>query len=163
MRLPQASSLFSVGKIFETEVAIRAGEATVLADLSLPPETRGLVVFAHGTGSSRHSPRNRQVAEHLGGNGFGTLLMDLLTPDEEREERFTRHHRFDIGLLSRRLVAATRWAHRGGDTAGLPIGYFGASTGAAAALVAAVELADEVSAVVSRGGRPDLAGSALAW
>ena len=129
-------------------------------DLANPPGARGIVLFAHGSGSSRHSPRNRQVAGELNDLGLATLLLDLLTPDEERAERQTRHLRFDIGLLAGRLSAATAWLQAEPSTSGLPIGYFGASTGAAAALVAAADN-DAVAAVVSRGGRPDLAGPAL--
>jgi putative phosphoribosyl transferase len=130
-------------------------------DLAQPPGTGGIVLFAHGTGSSRHSPRNRQVAEHLQRAELGTLLLDLLTADEEQLDLHSRALRFDIGLLARRLVGAIDWltARFGGE---LRAGLFGASTGAAAALVAAAERPDRVAAVVSRGGRPDLAGPALA-
>jgi putative phosphoribosyl transferase len=137
-------------------------EHTVLeGDLSIAADSRGVVLFAHGSGSSRHSPRNRYVAEELQKAGFGTLLMDLLTAEEEALDERTAAMRFDIELLAKRLVAATWWLVDQSDTAGLPIGYFGASTGAAAALVAAADASDLISAVVSRGGRPDLAGSAL--
>jgi putative phosphoribosyl transferase len=129
-------------------------------DLIVPSGAAGVVLFAHGSGSSRHSPRNRQVAEHLHRLGLATLLIDLLTESEEIAERQTRHLRFDIGLLAGRLVAATSWLRAEPATERLALGYFGASTGAAAALVAAAD--SDVSAVVSRGGRPDLAGSALA-
>jgi pimeloyl-ACP methyl ester carboxylesterase len=125
-------------------------------DLVFPPSPRGLVIFAHGSGSSRLSPRNRAVAEDLNQAGFGTLLLDLLTEDEEYEERSTRHLRFDVFLLARRLVGV-----RDSLRQDLPVGYFGASTGAAAALIAAALRPDGVAAVVSRGGRPDLAGPAL--
>jgi putative phosphoribosyl transferase len=129
-------------------------------DLAQPPRTGGIVLFAHGSGSSRHSPRNRRVAERLQGDGLGTLLMDLLTGDEEQLDLRSRELRFDIGLLARRLVGAIDWltARFGGE---LRVGLFGASTGAAAALVAAAERPKLVAAVVSRGGRPDLAGPAL--
>jgi dienelactone hydrolase len=120
------------------------------------------VLFAHGSGSSRHSPRNRYVAGVLRAAGLATLLMDLLTPEEEAEDRYTGHLRFDIDLLAERLVAATDWLAQQPQTAGWPVGYFGASTGAGAALVAAARRPDAVGAVVSRGGRPDLAGAALA-
>ena len=142
-------------------VSVRAGEAVLDGDLVLPEHADGVVLFAHGSGSSRHSPRNRQVAATLHAAGFGTLLLDLLTPAEEDADQFTREHRFDIELLARRLVAAVDWlrAEQGSPT---PIGLFGASTGAAAALVAAAVRTDDVAAVVSRGGRPDLAGAALA-
>ncbi len=137
------------------------GGASVAGDLSVPDEARGLVVFAHGSGSSRHSPRNRSVAAGLHGRGLATLLMDLLTPEEEAVDARTREHRFDIQLLADRLAGAVQWLSRFPQVAGLPVGYFGASTGAAAALVAAAWRPDAVAAVVSRGGRPDLAGDAL--
>ncbi|MGD9763441.1 MAG: dienelactone hydrolase family protein [Candidatus Binatia bacterium] len=143
-------------------VRVPAGAATLEADLSLPAGARGVVVFAHGSGSSRHSPRNRYVAALLNEASLGTLLIDLLTPQEEAIDMRTAHLRFDIGLLAGRLVGATDWLARQPDTRELRIGYFGASTGAAAALVAAAERPDVVAAVVSRGGRPDLAGPALA-
>jgi len=129
--------------------------------LSLPEESQGLVLFAHGSASSRHSPRNRYVAEILQGAGLGTLLMDLLTRDEDEIDRFTRQFRFDIGLLADRLTGAIDWLERQPETRELPIGLFGASTGAAAALRAAADRPERVRAVVSRGGRPDLAGEAL--
>lgn len=129
-------------------------------DLAIPDGARGVVVFAHGSGSSRHSARNQHVAEALRAAGFGTLLFDLLTAAEEREDERTRALRFDIGLLGRRLLAVTEALAAESRADGLPLGYFGASTGAAAALVAAAERPD-VRAVVSRGGRPDLAGEAL--
>jgi dienelactone hydrolase len=143
--------------------AVRVGvdQVAVDGDLVRVPQAGGIVVFAHGSGSSRHSPRNQRVADHLQRAGFGTLLLDLLTTDEEQLDLRSRELRFDIGLLGRRLVGAIDWlAARFGGTE-LPIGLFGASTGAAAALVAAVTRADRVAAVVSRGGRPDLAGPAL--
>jgi len=124
-------------------------------------QAKGLVLFVHGSGSSRHSPRNQFVARTLNQAGLATLLFDLLTPDEESVDVYTREHRFDIGLLAERLVCATKWAKQQKETRDLRIGYFGSSTGGAAALVAAAELPNEVSAVVSRGGRPDLAGDAL--
>ncbi len=142
-------------------VTIPAGTATLQGELIVPDDARGIVVFAHGSGSSRRSPRNRAVASSLHQRGLATLLMDLLTRDEESADRLTRHLRFNIVLLGERLCAATRFVVTHDDTATLPIGYFGASTGAAAALVAAAEAGSTVSAVVSRGGRPDLAGSAL--
>ena len=143
-------------------VEVRAGQVTLAGDLGLPHDTQGLVVFAHGSGSSRHSPRNRQVAGVLQQAGFGTLLFDLLTGAEERIDARTGHLRFDIGLLAERLAAVVDWVRdeRGAGSGG-PVGLFGASTGAAAALVAAAERPDDVGAVVSRGGRPDLAGPAL--
>ena len=127
----------------------------------LPGAKRGVVLFAHGSGSSRHSPRNRQVARLLHEGGLATLLVDLLTADEEAADRSSGHLRFDIGLLAERLVAAADWLTRQPETRALGLGCFGASTGAAAALVAAAERPQAVSAVVSRGGRPDLAGPAL--
>lgn len=135
--------------------------ARVTGDLVVPPQPRGMVLFAHGSGSSRHSPRNRAVADGLREVGLGTLLLDLLSEEEERVDAVTAEHRFDIPLLTRRLVAAVDLLGSRPATAGLPIGLFGASTGAAAALAAAAERPLEVRAVVSRGGRPDLAGEAL--
>ena len=140
---------------------IPVGAATLDADLNLPDAPRGLVLFAHGSGSSRFSPRNRQVAQALNAAGLATLLADLLTPDEERIDVRTRQLRFDIGLLAQRLAGLTDWLRTSGPTQ-VEIGYFGASTGAGAALVAAAQRPDAVRAVVSRGGRPDLAGPALA-
>lgn len=139
---------------------IPVGAATLDADLSLPDAPRGLVLFAHGSGSSRFSPRNRQVARALNAAGLATLLADLLTPDEERVDVRTSQLRFDIGLLAKRLAGLTDWLRTSGP-AHVQIGYFGASTGAGAALVAAAQRPDTVRAVVSRGGRPDLAGPAL--
>jgi putative phosphoribosyl transferase len=141
-------------------IAVR--DATLEADLSLPGAARGLVLFAHGSGSSRFSPRNRQVARQLNEAGLATLLVDLLTPDEEAIDQRTRQLRFDIALLADRLVDLTDWLRAHGQTASLNIGYFGASTGAGAALAAAAQRPDTVRAVVSRGGRPDLAAQALA-
>ena len=140
-----------------------AGERRVELEgsLNIPTGARGIVLFAHGSGSSRHSPRNRYVAEVLQQAGLATLLMDLLTPDEERVDLRTAHLRFDIDLLASRLVMATEWLHERADTRQLKVGYFGASTGGGAALLAAAQLPQAippVSAVVSRGGRPDLAG-----
>jgi len=143
------------------EVHIPIDRIMLEGSLSLPAQAKGIVLFAHGSGSSRHSPRNRFVAGVLQNAGFATLLMDLLTAKEEVLDDRTAAHRFDIDLLARRLIGATWWLQAQSDTARLPIGYFGASTGAAAALVAAADMADLVSAVVSRGGRPDLAGNAL--
>ena len=143
-------------------VRIPVGDVTVDADLTIPERPIGVVLFAHGSGSSRHSPRNRAVAAELNDAGFATLLLDLLTPSEEREDMSTGAFRFDIGLLAQRLMGATDWIRAGEAMAHLPIGYFGASTGAAAALIAAARRRTMVRAVVSRGGRPDLAGVALA-
>lgn len=143
-------------------VEITLAEAVLSGDLTLPEGARGLVVFAHGSGSSRHSPRNRFVAERINAQGLGTLLMDLLTVEEEQEDEVTRELRFDIGLLARRVAQVVEWAGRQKELAELEVGLFGSSTGAAAALVAAAELPEgAVQAVVSRGGRPDLAGRAL--
>ncbi len=143
--------------IRDEEVRVNAGPVSVAGHLMIPERPVGIVVFAHGSGSSRHSPRNRYVAEVLNVAGLATLLFDLLTPEEERN----RANVFDIGLLARRLVDVTGWLARQADTAELPIGYFGASTGAGAALVAAADPGVNVAAVVSRGGRPDLAGQSL--
>jgi putative phosphoribosyl transferase len=140
--------------IEQRQVEIPAKEAVALpGDLSVPTGATGLVIFAHGSGSSRLSVRNRFVAELLNARRFATLLLDLLTPEEETE----RENVFDIRLLANRLLAATRWANQVPEVGRLPVGYFGASTGAAAALCAAAELGDGIGAVVSRGGRPDLA------
>ncbi|MGH8774302.1 MAG: dienelactone hydrolase family protein [Jiangellaceae bacterium] len=130
---------------------------TLNGDVAVPDGAIGVVLFAHGSGSSRHSPRNRAVARRLVELGMATLLADLLTEAEERVEATTGHLRFDIGLLAGRLQAATEWIIRNRSTAGRPVGYFGASTGAAAALVAAARPRGQIAAVVSRGGRPDLA------
>ncbi|MGZ8847075.1 MAG: dienelactone hydrolase family protein, partial [Pyrinomonadaceae bacterium] len=127
----------------------------------VPNDATGIVLFAHGSGSSRHSPRNQYVARVIREAGVGTLLFDLLTPEEESVDAYTAHLRFDIDLLARRLVAATNWLASENQTKRLAVGYFGASTGGGAALVAAAKLGGHVSAVVSRGGRPDLAGDAL--
>ncbi|HEX2360624.1 MAG TPA: dienelactone hydrolase family protein [Jiangellaceae bacterium] len=145
----------------DAELAIPADEHSLPATLTVPDASRGVVVFAHGSGSSRHSPRNIHVAKVMHRAGLGTLLFDLLTPDEERVDALDAHLRFDIGLLSRRLDAAVRTVAGDPRVAASPIGLFGASTGAAAALATAARLPDVVRAVVSRGGRPDLAGSAL--
>lgn len=144
------------------EIAVPAAGVTLLGGLSIPDAPRGVVVFAHGSGSSRFSPRNRWVAHHLQAAGLATLLMDLLSADEEQEDALTRHLRFDVDLLAGRVVAAVDWLGRLPDTRALAVGCFGASTGAAAALMAAARRATRIRAVVSRGGRPDLAGAALA-
>jgi putative phosphoribosyl transferase len=143
-------------------IEIEADGVVLKGDLGLLARPRGLAVFAHGSGSGRNSPRNRRVAEDIRRAGVATLLFDLLTADEESIDDRTRHLRFDIALLARRLAAVTVWAGVEPDTRGLRVGYFGASTGAAAALVAAAQLPGTVHAVVSRGGRPDLAGDFLA-
>src|SRR2546429_6513368 len=143
------------------EVQIQAGPAALSGNLSIPEKATALVLFVHGSGSSRHSPRNQFVARTLNRAGLGTLLFDLLTPEEEALDIHTREHRFNIGLLAERLVHATKWVRRQEETRDLRIGYFGSSTGGAAALVAAAELPQDVGVVVSRGGRPDLADDAL--
>jgi putative phosphoribosyl transferase len=150
----------ATGADLEQEVRLATGGVTLVGDLARPARARGVILFAHGSGSSRHSPRNRAVARRLRASGLATLLIDLLTPREEAEDAVTGHLRFDIALLALRLGAATAWLHDQPSTAGLPVGYFGASTGGGAALVAAADR-PEVFAVVSRGGRPDLAGPAL--
>jgi dienelactone hydrolase len=142
-------------------VLVPAGGHALEGDLRIPDGARGIVLFAHGSGSSRHSPRNQYVASVLAQTGLATLLMDLLTPSEEAFDATTGRLRFDIGLLAERLIGATDWLGAEAKTRDLRVGYFGASTGAAAALVAAAERADQVDAIVSRGGRPDLAGAAL--
>ena len=144
-----------------TEVRIPSERAVLSGTLTIPENTTALVLFAHGSGSSRHSPRNQFVARTLNGARLGTLLFDLLTSEEEALDIHTREHRFNISLLAERLVHATKWARQQKETRDLHIGYFGSSTGGAAALVAAAELRQDVGAVVSRGGRPDLAGAAL--
>ena len=145
----------------EETVRVATGRVTLEGNLGLPANAGGVVLFAHGSGSGRHSPRNRYVAERLRAAGLGTLLIDLLTEREEAIDAHTAHLRFDIGLLADRLVGAIDWLAADRRTAGLPIGLFGASTGGGAALVAAAQRPDRVAAVVSRGGRPDLAGAAL--
>jgi pimeloyl-ACP methyl ester carboxylesterase len=153
--------MYSTSRAVERPVQVVAGGRPLEGDLALPEHARGVVLFAHGSGSSRHSPRNRAVAESLRDAGFGTLLFDLLTAEEEALERHTGHLRFDISLLAQRLVGATDWLDGMSLTRELPFAYFGASTGAAAGLVAAAERPERIGAVVSRGGRPDLAGRAL--
>jgi putative phosphoribosyl transferase len=143
------------------EVSIDLDGVTLEGTLVLPKGADGVVLFAHGSGSSRRSPRNRYVAEVLHSRGIATLLFDLLTQREESIDQYTGELRFDIPFLAKRLIGATKWIMNGPDTKDLKVGYFGASTGAGAALVAAAELSDGVSAVVSRGGRPDLARDAL--
>jgi pimeloyl-ACP methyl ester carboxylesterase len=142
-------------------VHIGVDGATLDGNLLVPKNAKGIVVFAHGSGSSRFSSRNRYVAERLRASALGTLLLDLLTPAEEDVDVHTRQHRFDIDLLSERLIGTAGWLCEQLDCGHLPVGLFGASTGAAAALVAAAEMPEHVRAVVSRGGRPDLAGAAL--
>jgi putative phosphoribosyl transferase len=146
---------------YEQTLTIPAGKVELEGDLAIPPRARGLVLFAHGSGSSRKSSRNRFVARSLRERGIATLLFDLLTVDEERVDAIDAHLRFDIPLLAERLGTVTDWIRTFGPTRNLDLGYFGASTGAAAAIIAAAEH-PYVAAVVSRGGRPDLAGDALA-
>lgn len=142
-------------------VHIIVGNVVLEGELKIPANAPGVVLFAHGSGSSRHSPRNQFVAGVIREAGIGTLLFDLLTHDEERQDAVSGALRFDIGLLAKRLIGVTRWLDKQPETKGLKVGYFGASTGGGAALVAAAELGDRISAVVSRGGRPDLAGDSL--
>jgi pimeloyl-ACP methyl ester carboxylesterase len=148
-------------RIEERQVHVPADQLMLEGNLNLPEAARGVVLFAHGSGSSRFSPRNQHVARMLNQERVATLLIDLLTREEEAIDERTAQLRFDIGLLAERVVVATDWLKQYRDTEGLPLGYFGASTGAASALVAAAERPNIVSAVVSRGGRPDLAGPAL--
>lgn len=151
----------ATSEIREKDVTIRIGSIELYGTLTVPAHARGIVAFAHGSGSSRHSPRNRYVAEVMQNAGLGTLLFDLLTLEEEAEDQYTRQFRFDIALLAGRLVETARWLRSQPRTSDLNIGFFGSSTGGGAALVAAAELGEIVGAVVSRGGRPDLAGDAL--
>jgi len=150
------------GNGYTLQARIPARSAVLEGEVQIADQSRGIVLFAHGSGSSRFSPRNQFVARSLREAGLATLLFDLLTREEEAVDLATRHLRFDIGLLAERLVDASRWIRTKSETRELKIGYFGASTGGGAALVAAAELGDEVGAVVSRGGRPDLAADALA-
>ncbi len=145
----------------ERDVSVTTAGVELQGTVAVPEAARGVVLFAHGSGSSRHSPRNQSVARVLRQAGLGTLLMDLLTPDEEGVDQHTRHLRFDIELLALRLIGATDWLRQAPATRDFAVGYFGASTGAGAALLAAADRPDVVRAVVSRGGRPDLAGPAL--
>lgn len=146
-----------------SQVRIPAGSHTLAGELAIPEAAKGVVLFAHGSGSSRFSRRNQIVAVELRRAGLGTLLFDLLTAEEERADQTTGRFRFDVALLAERIAAATVWLKSSGRAADLPVGYFGASTGAAAALVASAALGGAVRAVVSRGGRPDLAGGALPY
>jgi len=147
--------------VLERPILVELADVALNGDLSLPADARGLVVFAHGSGSSRHSSRNRAVAEALHQRRLGTLLLDLLTEHEERSDEVTAEFRFDIPLLGERVIAAVDWTAAHEPTSPLPLGLFGASTGAAAALIAAAKRPKKVRAVVSRGGRPDLAADAL--
>jgi dienelactone hydrolase len=159
-RPPPAGATQTAAAAAVRDVRLDVAEGFLFGTLAVPPGAVGLVVFAHGSGSSRHSPRNRAVAAALNAAGLATLLLDLLTADEDLRDRLTAAVRFDIALLTRRLEIAVRWAMAQPQTAPLPIGLFGASTGGAAALGAAADI-QEVRAVVVRGGRPDLAGEAL--
>lgn len=143
------------------EVQIQVGSVTLEGFLNIPQDAKGLVLFAHGSGSSRHSPRNQFIAKFLQDARIGTLLFDLLTLKEEEKDAATMNIRFNIPFLAERLLKATEWVFQFPDTSHLTVGYFGASTGAAAALIAAAELGNKINAVVSRGGRPDLAGHSL--
>ncbi|SCZ49095.1 dienelactone hydrolase family protein [Thiohalomonas denitrificans] len=147
--------------VAKSEVMVETPDATLPGNLNVPAGSRAIVLFAHGSGSSRLSPRNRLVAEDLNGGGLATLLFDLLTPDEHQIDQYSAELRFDIGLLSRRLGNAVDWVRKQPELHSLAIGLFGASTGAAAALRVAAEKPESISAVVSRGGRPDMAGEAL--
>jgi putative phosphoribosyl transferase len=148
-------------KVLPTTVKIPTGYVELKGELELPADAPGVVIFVHGSGSSRHSPRNQYVARMMREAGLGTLLFDLLTPAEEQQDARTSALRFDIDMLAQRLVSVTRWLEEQPETSGLKLGYFGASTGGAAALMAAAQLGDKIAAVVSRGGRPDLAGNSL--
>ena len=156
------TTFYSKAAIMTHLVSIPTGDVRLYGELDIPEGAPGVVLFAHGSGSSRHSPRNQFVGRVLRDTGLGTLLFDLLTPDEERDDGNTEGLRFDIDLLTKRLLCATSWVGDQEELEGLKIGYFGASTGAAAALMAAAVLGNDVSAVVSRGGRPDLARVSLA-
>src|SRR5712691_3402420 len=166
-RNPRGNRRLKLGNTSQTGAArsrtqrIPSGQITLEGELSVPMGATGVVLFAHGSGSSRHSPRNQFVARTIREAGVGTLLFDLLTQEEEAADISTRHLRFDIGLLAKRLIDATNWIKRATDAWPLRVGYFGSSTGGGAALVAAAEVGEEIGAVVSRGGRPDLAGDAL--
>jgi dienelactone hydrolase len=165
----EAMNRAQVSAMWAQNVQIPSGQVTLDGELSLPQRARGVVLFAHGSGSSRFSPRNQYVARVIREAGIGTLLFDLLTREEESIDIHTRHLRFDLGLLAGRLIDATRWLEENADrvkeeagASALRPGYFGASTGGGAALLAAAQLGESIGAVVSRGGRPDLAGAALA-
>jgi dienelactone hydrolase len=153
--------MFTSATLDERHICIQFGAIQLEGSLAIPKDTSAVVLFVHGSGSSRHSPRNRYVARILNDANLATLLMDLLTPEEESIDLQTGHLRFDISLLAERVTAATDWLVRCPETRNFLIGYFGASTGAAAALIAAASHSDRVGALVSRGGRPDLAGDAL--
>jgi len=145
----------------ETALKIPVGKVVVEGNLTIPSGAKGIVVFAHGSGSSRFSPRNQYVAKEFNEAKIGTLLFDLLTTEEEEQDMFTAEYRFNIELLAERLIGATEWLKKNQQTKNYAFGYFGASTGAAAALIGAAKLPNDISAVVSRGGRPDLAADYL--
>jgi putative phosphoribosyl transferase len=145
----------------ETAVKIPIGSVVVEGNLTVPSGAKGVVLFAHGSGSSRFSPRNQHVAKFFNAQKIGTLLFDLLTNEEDQEDIETAEYRFNINLLAERLIGATEWLNKDPDTKNIVFGYFGASTGAAAALIAAAKLPNDIAAVVSRGGRPDLAANYL--
>ncbi|MFO1431611.1 MAG: dienelactone hydrolase family protein [Candidatus Competibacteraceae bacterium] len=145
----------------ETTVQIPVSKVTLNGNLTIPPDAKGIVLFAHGSGSSRFSPRNTRVAQDINQAGIATLLIDLLTAEEEKIDKITGEFRFNIDLLAERVVEATQWLRKNPATRHLAVGYFGASTGSAAALIAAAKLPELVKAVVSRGGRPDLAAESL--
>ncbi|MCX6644382.1 MAG: dienelactone hydrolase family protein [Candidatus Bathyarchaeota archaeon] len=145
----------------ETAVKIPVGSVVVEGNLTVPSGAKGVVLFAHGSGSSRFSPRNQYVAKFFNAQKIGTLLFDLLTNEEDQEDIETAEYRFNINLLAERLIGATEWLNKDPDTKNIVFGYFGASTGAAAALIAAAKLPNDIAAVVSRGGRPDLAANYL--
>ncbi len=147
--------------VISKNIEIKSGKARIFGDLIVPPGAKGAVIFSHGSGSGRFSPRNRLVAEHLNKAHIATLLVDLLTKDEDEKDAITAEFRFDIDLLTERLLSATNWLSQNPSTKNFNIGYFGASTGAASALKAAAKAGGSVHAVVSRGGRPDLAGESL--
>jgi putative phosphoribosyl transferase len=147
--------------MIETTVKIKVGNVQLDGNLNVPHNAGGIVLFAHGSGSGRFSPRNQYVAKEFVNARIGTLLFDLLTSEEEEQDEFTAEYRFNIPLLAERLVGATQWLKKDSKFSQLPLGYFGASTGAAAALIAAAKLPGDVAVVVSRGGRPDLAGDWL--
>lgn len=152
-----------IAVIQRTALSVSADNVALQGDLAIPPAPKGIVLFAHGSGSSRHSPRNRYVAEVLNERSLGTLLVDLLMAEEEREDELTAHLRFDIDLLTRRLLCIIDWLSGSNHVPRHWVGLFGASTGAAAALLGAAQRPNLVKAVVSRGGRPDLAGEALSF
>lgn len=163
MNSPTINSTTSLIHVPNPVVSITAGTVTLDGELNVPPGAPGVVLFAHGCGSSRQSPRDRFIAGILRDAGFGTLLFDHLTDEEEQEDGVTGALCFDVGLLAKRLLGATRWLENQRETRGLKIGYFGADTGGGAALLAAAEIGDRVASAVCRGARPDLAGDVLSY